>query len=136
MNQATDTTTRSILDEAEALNEDGILVARAADGLADVYRTRHRFDLAAPLYERSAALWKRLLGTAQPRLAVTYHNLGVCYVELARWDNAERVLRDALMIWQASGNRARGEETEKALRAALEHRTLPWRSDSSRPRSR
>lgn len=122
---------RSILDEAESGGDDGILVARAVDGLADVYRERHRFDLARPLYERSAAQWKRLLGPLQPRLAVSLHNLGICYVELARWDAAERVLRQARGIWRAAGDETRDSETEKALRAALERRAIPWTQTTS-----
>jgi tetratricopeptide (TPR) repeat protein len=117
---------RSILDDAAVLDENGLLVARAVDGLADIYRVRHRFDLAAPLYERSSGLLSKLLGPAQPRYAITRHNLGICYVELERWDEAERVLREALELWSAGNDTNRTAETEKALRAALERRTLPW----------
>ena len=118
----------SILSEAEAREEEGLLVARAADGLADLYREQRRFDLAAPLYERSVALWTRLLGVSQPRRAVTLHNLGICYVELADWPAAERVLRAALTVWRDAGEPpARISETEKVLGAALEHRSIPWK---------
>ena len=117
---------RSILDEAASLDENGMLVARAADGLADVYRGRRRFDLAAPLYERSLHLWRILLGAHQPRTAVTLHNLGVCYVQLERWDLAERVLRESLGLWRTGNHEERAAETDKALRAALEKRRIPW----------
>jgi len=118
----------SILDEAEARRESGLLVARAADGLADLYRERHRFDLAAPLYERSVEAWARLLGEGQPRRAVSLHNLGICYVELADWAAAERVLREALAVWHAGGHGNRIAETEKVLDAALARRSIPWKN--------
>ena len=118
----------SILSEAESRREEaGLLVARAVDGLADVYREQHRFDLAAPLYERSVEAWTRLLGASQPRRAVTLHNLGVCYVELADWAAAERVLREALAVWRDGGHPAqRIAETEKVLVAARARRSIPW----------
>jgi len=119
---------RSILGEAETRDEDGLLVARAADGLADLYRRQHRFALAAPLYERSVSLWTRLLGVAQPRRAVSLHNLGICYVELADWPAAERVLREALTVWRDSGApAARVEETQNVLDAARGRRSIPWK---------
>ncbi|NIM63504.1 MAG: tetratricopeptide repeat protein [Acidobacteria bacterium] len=118
----------SILEEAEERRERGLLVARAVDGLADLYREQHRFDLATPLYERAAGMWTRLLGTAQPRRAVTLHNLGVCYVELARWPDAERVLNDALQVWREGGHPAeRIAETRKVLDAATARRPIPWK---------
>jgi tetratricopeptide (TPR) repeat protein len=117
----------SILNDAEQRGEDGLLVARATDGLADLHRMRHRYDLAAPLYERSAARWARLLGANQPRRAVTLHNLGICYVELADWPAAERALREALTLWQLAGvPETRSRETQKVLDAALARRSIPW----------
>ena len=118
----------SILNEAETREEEGLLVARAVDGLADLYREQHRFDLAAPLYARSVELWTRLLGVSQPRRAVTLHNLGICYVELANWPAAQRVLREALMVWRDVGeSAARIRQTEKVLDAALKRRSIPWK---------
>lgn len=121
----------SILDEAQTRGEDGLLVARAVDGLADLYREQHRFDLAAPLYERSVDAWTRLLGAAQPRRAVTLHNLGICYVELADWPAAERVLREALTVWRDTGKAQRVLQTEKVLEAALARRPIAWKKDES-----
>ena len=117
----------SILSEAESRQESGLLVARAVDGLADLYREQHRFDLAAPLYERAVDSWTRLLGASQPRRAVTLHNLGVCYVELADWPAAERVLRQALAVWHDGEHLERISETEKVLDAALARRSIPWK---------
>ncbi len=117
----------AILAEAEARHEDGMLVARAVDGLADVYREQHRFDLAAPLYERSVESWTRLLGEAQPRRGVSLHNLGICYVELGDWAAAERVLDGALAVWRSAERYAgRIAETQRVLDAALARRSIPW----------
>lgn len=117
----------AILGEAAARAEEGILVARAEDGLGDVLRERHDFAGATPHYERSAESFKRLLGESQPRLAVTLHHLGLCYVETGRWTEAETVLRETLRIWRASGAAdGRVRETEEILDAALERRTIPW----------
>ena len=121
---------RSVLEESRIRGENGILVARAADGLADLHRTRHRFELAAPLYERSAAMWTRLLGDSQPRRAVTLHNLGICYVELADWPAAEEVLLQALSVWREHGEPERMRETQQVLDAALERRTIPWGAET------
>jgi tetratricopeptide (TPR) repeat protein len=118
----------SILSEAESRHETGLLVARAVDGLADLYREQHRFDLASPLYERAVESWTRLLGASQPRRAVSLHNLGICYVELADWPAAERVLREALTVWHEGGHAAeRIIETQKVLDAALARRPIPWK---------
>ncbi len=117
----------SIVAEAEAREEDGLLVARALDGLADLYRERHRFDLAAPLYERAVESWTRLLGESQPRRAVSLHNLGICYVELEAWDAAERVLTAALEVWRRGESHGeRVAETQTVLDAALARRSIPW----------
>ncbi len=118
----------SILAEADAREETGMLVARAVDGLADLYREQHRFELAAPLYERSVESWTRLLGASQPRRAVSLHNLGICYVELSQWDAAERVLTAALAVWRDGGRHGdRFAETQKVLDAALARRSIPWK---------
>jgi Tfp pilus assembly protein PilF len=121
---------RSVLEESRIRGENGILVARAADGLADLHRARHRFELAVPLYERSAAMWTRLLGDSQPRRAVTLHNLGICYVELADWPAAEEVLLQALSVWREHGEPQRMRETQQVLDAALERRTIPWGAET------
>ena len=117
---------RSILDEAARLGDQGILVARATDALADLHRRKQRFALAVPLYERSTEMWARLLGPEQPRLAVSLHNLGVRYVELARWEAAERALNAAAAIWLRHDDNGFLEHTNRALRAAREHRKIPW----------
>ena len=119
----------SILSDAEARGEEGLLVARAADGLADLHRERHQFDVAAPLYERSVRLWTSLLGKSQPRRAVSLHNLGICYVELNDWSAAERVLREALTVWRDThAPQARTRETEKVLDAAIHRHSIPWKT--------
>jgi hypothetical protein len=84
--------------------------ARALDGLADIERERGRPAEAADLYRRSAALWERLLGPEQPRLAVTLHNLGVVEAARSRPDLARAPLERALAIW----NRAYGADSRQS----------------------
>jgi tetratricopeptide (TPR) repeat protein len=91
-----------LLDEAARAENEGLLVARAADGLADLYRMGGRHTEAAALYRRSAVMWERLLGPRQPRLAVTLHNLGTVCLELGLAEEAERHLVRALAIFEES----------------------------------
>jgi tetratricopeptide (TPR) repeat protein len=109
---------RALLDEAEREQNEGLLVARAADGLADLYRKEGRHAEAAPLYRRSAAMWERLLGPSQPRLAVTLHNLGAVCLKLGEADEAERHLERVLAIWQESYgvDSPQAENSRRALR--------------------
>lgn len=109
---------RALLDEAARAENEGLLVARAADGLADLYRTGGRHAEAAALYRRSAAMWERLLGPRQPRLAVTLHNLGTVCLELGEAEEAERHLEQALAIWEESYgvDSPQAENSRRALR--------------------
>ena len=108
---------REVVDEAESMPGSRLLLARALDGLADVCRARSRHEEAARLYARSAEMWESLLGTGQPRLATTLHNLGLSYGALDQPEEADRVLRRALAIWQSSlgPDSAEAENTRRAL---------------------
>ena len=111
---------RGVIDASEASGEAGLLVARAVDGLADIYRQQERFDEARELYARSAAMWERLLGSRQPRLAVTLHNLAL--VEAARGErgDAERHLLRAIEIFEGSlGGDSAWAEASRERYAAL-----------------
>jgi tetratricopeptide (TPR) repeat protein len=109
---------RELLDEAAREENEGLLVARAADGLADLYRAGGRHAEAAGLYRRSAAMWEQLLGPRQPRLAVTLHNLGTVCAELGEAEEAERHLERALAIWEESYgvDSQQAENSRRALR--------------------
>jgi len=87
---------------ARSLGETNLLLARAIDRLADLDRIEGHAEQAEAGYLRSAAMWPTLLGAGQPRLATTLHNLGVVYLEQDRLDDAERVLGEALGIWDAT----------------------------------
>ena len=118
---------REVLEQAASPDGSAMRTAQAADGLADLYRTQGRMAQAAPLYVEAVALWERLLGASQPRLAVTLHNLGVVYTALEDWDAAQRTLDRALAIWEASlgadsveaGNTRRARDTLLGRLAAL-----------------
>jgi tetratricopeptide (TPR) repeat protein len=91
-----------VLAEARKLGDAGLLAARATDGLADARREQSRFDDAARLYREAAAMWERLLGPRQPRLATTLHQLGVMEWRLGRRDEASRHLSRALAVFESA----------------------------------
>ena len=111
---------RDLLDEAARRESEGLLVARAADGLADIYRIEGRSAEAAELYRRAAEMWERLLGPRQPRLAVTLHNLGTVCLKLGESTEAEQHLNRALAIWEESYgiDSPQAENSRRALRAS------------------
>lgn len=92
----------AVVEEARALGDRSLLLARAVDGLAAARGRAGRLDEAVLLYEESAALFERLLGTDQPRLAVTLQNLGQVYRGLARTDDARGALERAAGIFERS----------------------------------
>jgi tetratricopeptide (TPR) repeat protein len=102
---------RRARDESSTLGPVNLPLARATDGLADVYRRTGRLREAARMYRQSVGLWESLLGERQPRLATTLHNLGAVQLALERPDLAELSLQRALEIWEAT----LGPESEPAL---------------------
>jgi tetratricopeptide (TPR) repeat protein len=111
-----------LIEQAANANDEGLLVARAVDGLGDLYRAQGRLPEAARLYERSASMWERLLGPRQPRLAVTYHNLGAVYLSMGDSQSAENRFVRALAIWEAvyGADSSQAGNSRRALRAAQE----------------
>jgi tetratricopeptide (TPR) repeat protein len=114
---------RELLEEAAREKNEGLLVARAVDGLADLYRSEGRSEEAAELYRRSTAMLERLLGPRQPRLAVTLHNLGTVCLALGEPREAELYLQRALAIWEESygAESPQAENSRRALRIAASH---------------
>jgi tetratricopeptide (TPR) repeat protein len=110
---------RQVIDQAANAQNEGLAVARAVDGLADLCRDQGRLPEAAQLYERSASMWERLLGPLQPRLAVTYHNLGAVYLAMGEPRQAESRFLRALAIWEEAYGQdsAEAENSRRALRA-------------------
>jgi Tfp pilus assembly protein PilF len=108
---------RAALEQARRAAGADLLVARAADGLADVHRESGRHAEAEPLYVEAAALWERALGADQPRLATTLHNLGVTRLHAGRAEDAGGPLRRALGIWERT--LGPGSPEAAATRAAL-----------------
>jgi tetratricopeptide (TPR) repeat protein len=111
---------RSVIEQSAESGDEGLPVARAVDGLADIFREQGRLEEAAGLYERSSAMWERLLGPLQPRLAVTEHNLGAVYLAMGDSRRAESRFLRALAIWEeVYGERSpQAENSRRALRAA------------------
>lgn len=89
---------RAALDEAEH-HGSTLLLARALDGLAAASRAAGRLDEAASLYTRVIPLWEELLGSQQPRLAVSLHNLGAVHLKRREPGRAAPLFRRALSIW-------------------------------------
>jgi tetratricopeptide (TPR) repeat protein len=88
-----------------------MIQARALDGLAETRHRQGRLEEAAELYGRSLPVWERLLGDggAQPRLAVTLHNLAAVHVASGHPERARPLLERALAIWDATLGPASGE---------------------------
>jgi len=99
------------IDDAVRLNQRGLLLARALDGLAELEYAQQRLPEAESLYLRSIPLFRELLGPDQPRLAISLHNLGVLYLEQQRFEQAAHELKQALEIWV----KVYGSESHQAM---------------------
>jgi len=108
-----------IVEGADGATVPPLLLARAVDGLADLYRETGRWGEAETRYQQAAGLWEHLLGPQQPRLAVSLHNLAS--VRMARDDlrGAEAPLRRALAIFEGSFG-ADSNEARNSRRAYAE----------------
>jgi tetratricopeptide (TPR) repeat protein len=111
---------RGVIEAAAAAGDDGLLVARAVDGLADLCSAQGRLDEARELYARSSAQWERLLGARQPRLAVTLHNLALVEAARGERDDARRHLRRAIEIFEGS----LGPDSEQARASRASYAAL------------
>lgn len=122
---------QTVIEEAQQIEDRGLLVTRAHDGLGDLLRRQQRPTEAITHYRAAAAGWTRLLRSDQPRHAVTLHHLGLCYIEVEQWEQAEKTLRDAIGIWNRSGGSSAGlEQSQRALRAAVQRRAIPWPTEA------
>lgn len=103
-----------------------LLLARAVDGLADLYRESRRWDEAETCYLQAADLWERLLGPQQPRLAVSLHNLASVRMERDDLRGAEAPLRRALEIFETSlGSESKEARNSRQAYAELGRRIAP-----------
>jgi len=115
------------LEIAEALGNGSLRHARAADGLADVWRLQERYEEAEQGYRETLASFERLLGEDQPRVATTMHNLAVVLLERGLTAEAEDLFRRSREIWE----RRLGENSVEVAvsleaTAALLQRTERW----------
>lgn len=99
------------LELADSYGPGNLRTARALDGLGDASRLMQRHDEAAAFYEQAATLWSKLLGSDQPALATTWHNLGAVELDRGNFARARRLFRDSRAIWTAR----RGEESVEVL---------------------
>lgn len=114
----------SVIDDARAADDGGLLLARALDGLASLRHATGRLQEAGELYRESAKLLERALGPGQPRLALTLHNLGVVYVEQERFDDAREPLERALLVFEKTigADSPQAESTRHVLGVAESRR--------------
>ena len=117
----------AVIEQARAVEHEGLLLARAVDRLADLRREKDELDEAERLYRESAALWTRLLGESQPRLGVTLHNLGVVYLTQERLAEARDSLERALVIFESSmgHDSAHANRTRQLLQTLDRQRSVP-----------
>lgn len=120
---------RQVLRQAEECGDGTLLLARAADGLADLCRDAGRHEEARTLYLRSIAVWEETLGPGQPRMAISLHNLGTVEMELQRYEEADVHLRQALRIWEIS----LGPDSDQAANTRQARRVLVSRAGASLP---
>jgi tetratricopeptide (TPR) repeat protein len=114
-----DTIVGAMLDPAAAASEtaftDQPLVSAAVHvTLAECYNAIGRADLALPHARKSLELRARLLGDTHPDTIRSLTTVGSTYLELGKFDDAERTLTDTL----ARAVLGHGEDHELALRAA------------------
>jgi tetratricopeptide (TPR) repeat protein len=118
---------RRVLRQAEECGDGSLLLARAADGLADLCRDSGRKNEARELYLRAIAVWEETLGPGQPRMAISLHNLGTVEMDLRRYEEADLHLREALRIWEVS----LGPDSEEAANTRQARRVLRSKAGAS-----
>ena len=118
-----------VIEESRAIDDHSLLLARALDRLGDLRRRDERWQDAELLYLEAATLWERHLGPAQPRLAITLHNLGVIYIGQERYEEARTTLHRALTIIEQT----LGTEAEQAADTRLALQATERRARSTQP---
>jgi tetratricopeptide (TPR) repeat protein len=103
-----------VLAEMPSAGGPPLLRARAWDGLGDVQSAAGATEAAIESYRRALVLWDATLGPAQPRIAVTLHNLAAVLLAAGRCDEAREAVDRALGIWSAA--RAASAEAENTRR--------------------
>jgi len=88
-----------VRDATVAARDEGLLAARATDGLGNALLELGRAAEAETQLRHSAEMWERLLGPTQPRLANTLHQLGLSLLEQGKREPAVPVFERALSIW-------------------------------------
>ena len=118
-----------VIEESRTIDDRSLLLARALDRLGDLRRRAERWQEAERLYLEAAGLWEKYLGPAQPRLAITLHNLGVVYLGQERYEEARATLLRALAIIEQT----LGEEAAQAADTRLALRATERRMRTTRP---
>ncbi|WP_225032192.1 CHAT domain-containing tetratricopeptide repeat protein [Paraburkholderia sp. XV] len=105
---ATWTYQRQKFDEALRLSGQAVDIVKEAKGsgsnehawlvkdLASIYAAKGQYQQAATLYEESYAVFVKNVGPNHERSIQIAHNLGVAYLELSRFDAAEKQFAEVL----------------------------------------
>jgi tetratricopeptide (TPR) repeat protein len=122
-----------IIDAAATMKKVNLLVARAVDGMAGLCAEQGRLTEARDYYRRAAEMWDKLLGSRQPRLATTLHNLAVVELALDQPEAARGHVLAALEIWELSfGTNSAQAQQSRALRERVASRMSHDRGDADR----
>jgi CHAT domain-containing protein len=65
-----------------------------------LYRELGNYSQAEPLYQRSLAIWEKMLGKEHPHVATSLNNLAGLYGELGNYSQAEPLYQRSLAIWE------------------------------------
>jgi len=106
-------------ERSEALNVQAVALRRSGDpldlansldALGDVRRYADRIDEAVAPLEEALALRQRSLPRVHTDIAETFNNLGLVRHAQGRYAEAERLLRQAVAIWEQLGARESGDD--------------------------
>jgi serine/threonine-protein kinase len=108
-----ETIMRESLEHSERLlPADHIRQGYPLSGLANALRYQNRFEEALPYAERAYQLRTNQLPDDNPNLALSRLTYGICLWNLDRTDEAEPILKDALVFYESDAERYAGEIEE------------------------
>ena len=74
------------------------MVGTTLDSLAMLCYSQRKFVEAEPLYQRSLAIWEKVLGPDHPMVATSLYNLAALYTIQKKYEEAEPLYMRALTI--------------------------------------
>jgi len=98
-------------------NLPSILIANSSTNLGLVRTSLGKYEEAVANFEKASGHYKLLLGNESTEIGDVEQNLGHTKFEMAKYNDADVHLREALRIRQKTGNRQKIRASEDALRA-------------------